>query len=50
MIWANQLRYFPNLIGKLGTQLFNIIFDELKIPGTAFRRKLRKDFLSLDVK
>lgn len=50
IVWANQLRIFPNPLCNIGSDLFWLLYEELKIPGNAFRHKLRKDFPSLDMK
>jgi hypothetical protein len=48
LLWANQMRTFPGMVGALASDFFTIVLEELKIPGTAFRKKLRKDFPALD--
>jgi hypothetical protein len=50
MMWADKLRCFPGPIEKIGSIFFHMLYEELKIPGTAFRKKLRKDFASLGIK
>jgi hypothetical protein len=50
MVWSNHIRNFPGLVGVLGSELFRIVHEELKIPGSAFRRRLRNDFMVLDIR
>jgi hypothetical protein len=50
MMWAGQIRNFPGRIGGLGNKLFDMAYEELRIPGSEFRRQLRKDFISLDLR
>lgn len=48
--WAERLRCFTGLIGKMAIQMFDMLYQQLRMPGSAFRKKLRKDFQSLSIK
>lgn len=40
VVWANQIRFMPGKISIMGENFFNILIKELKIKGTAFRKKI----------
>lgn len=50
IIWFHTSRNVPGAIGEMAEQTFHILHWELKSPGTAFRKQLRYDFPSLDIK
>ncbi len=38
------------VVGELATELFDLLNKEMRVPGYAFRKKLRYDFPALDMK
>ena len=47
---VHGLRSCPGLNGLMADSLFNLIHGELKFPGTALRREIKRKFLNLDSK
>lgn len=48
--YANVLRSSPGIIAEMAYELFFTLHAELKCPGTAFRKELRRRFVNLDLK
>lgn len=48
--WLTVVRNWPGVMGHFAAELFEIVHGELKCKGTAFRRKIRADFPSIDMK
>lgn len=48
--YVNILRNSPGINAELASELFFIIHGELKCPGTAFRKEIKKRFVNIDIK
>ena len=50
LVLANQMRNCWGIAGEMAEQLFELLHKQLRVPGHAFRKKLRRDFPALDMK
>jgi hypothetical protein len=48
--FVNILRNSPGINSELASELFFLIHGELKCPGTAFRKELKRRFVNIDIK
>lgn len=48
--YINILRTSPGINAELAYELFLIIHSELKCPGTAFRKEIKRRFVNIDLK
>jgi len=48
--FVNILRNCYGCTGDLATQLFETLHNELKCPGSAFRKQIKRAFVNVDAK